>query len=145
MSGSVVGSSYKAEYLDDLVLDTFLTVTFREPMIGCDEGFRRLKQFFKRLNKEGDEYYRKLVRGFAVAERQGRQESIHIHCVLEGIYPNKMRALKRKCQDVFGNTEARIYDHSLPRQATDYLAEKCADGRAEGFIRFTVNSKWRGE
>ncbi len=145
MMDNGMAEAYRSQYLDGLVLDTFFSGTFREPMIGCDEGFRRLKLFFKGLNKKGEVFYRKFVRGFAVAERQGREESVHLHCVLEGIDPRMMSELKRRWQDAFGNADARVYDYELPGQASDYLARKCAEGSAEGWMPLKINSKWRGE
>ena len=141
VSKSVV-NSYLG-YMDELRLDTYLTVTFRKP-VGSDVALHRFKQFFKRLNTPEHQFFRKYVRGFAVTERQGRAESVHIHAVIEGIFPAMIPLLKRRCQDDFGNSVACVYDYGKPQQATEYIAKKCANGTAEGWMRFKINSKWRG-
>jgi hypothetical protein len=143
MNSASIVSGYQ-DYLDKTPWDVYLTVTFRGAGVDSAEALRRFRKFMKRLNSSKDEFFKKFARGFAVTERQGREESVHIHCLLNGIPAEKVPLLGRRCTDVFGMSKAEVYDYGLPRTASHYIAEKCAKGTAEDWTFLHINSIRRG-
>jgi hypothetical protein len=131
-------------YTDAHLWSIYLTVTFRRPVLSAN-AFRQFRYFFKHLNSPQAVFFRGCIRCFVVAERQGRHESVHLHCLVHGIDPLMARQLELRCRSFFGESVAKVYNYDLPKLASDYLAEKCAYGVADDWTPMVINSRYRGK
>ncbi|MBF0620045.1 MAG: hypothetical protein HQL19_07750 [Candidatus Omnitrophica bacterium] len=130
------------ELLDSFQWDVFVTITFRKRATTA-WAIHAVKCFLKHLNSREVQFFKKFVRCFVFSEKYGQREGIHLHLLIQGIDPSMAGALERKCLNIFGESAVKPYDHSLPRLASFYLAEKCISPLLDHWDFFKINSRLR--
>jgi hypothetical protein len=129
-------------FFDSYVWDIYLTVTFRQST-SASTALRSFKYFFKHLNTPDCVYFKQYIRCFIFCEKQGYQDGVHIHSLIQGVDITRAGLLEEKCRRFFGQSKVEPYQYGSPRLASEYLAEKCVGLSLAHWDFIKINSKLR--
>jgi len=88
-------------------------------------------------------YYYKFIHGWFYFENRIEGEGCHIHAFIKGINPLLAPTLEKECNEVFGSSKVKPYDHSrIIYPASEYVADKCIID-SDNLIYFVINSRLR--
>ncbi len=129
------------EFVERIKPDLWVTITFRKTT-SRNVAIKRFKWFFKFLNKPGIIYYNKFILCWVYFE-EIKGDGYHIHAFIKGIDPLLASILEKECNEAFGSSEVKPYDHSrIIYPASEYVADKCIIN-SDNLIPFKINSRLR--
>ena len=129
------------EFLGRIKAELFLTVTFRKAT-GRKLALKRLKHFFKYLNKPDIIFFQKYILCWVCFEET--VEDLHLHILIRGIAPRLASFLERECRIRFGNSDVKVFNYSgLPYTFVNYVVEKHIYTDFDRLESFKINSRWR--
>jgi len=129
-------------FFDSFVWDIYLTVTFRRST-SAPIALRFFKYFFKHLNTPDCIFFKRYIRCFIFCEKQGYQDGVHIHSLIQGIDISHAKLLEEKCLKFFGQSVVVPYNYDLPSLASGYLAKKYIGLSLAHWDYLKINSKHR--
>jgi len=132
-----------AEWFDSLGEWTLrANISFRR-ISSYDWAKKRLKWFFKYLNKAEERYFDKRVKALVFYEKQNTSRSgIHIHALIEGIDSKFAEIIQEKAKAYFGEYSCILpYDPTLGFKY--YVAKKVGTQKLVEYDLYIINSKIR--